>query len=117
MENKKIIYTMFNSKNEEEEVVFEARPLVSRWKFTEKVSEAAKIANGDEFKLTFEIAKRLFPEMMVKPEFPRNKVVEGKTWSIDDQIREFFENDPQTLTRLVRELMGLMTPPRKTTEE
>ena len=55
--------------------------------------------------------------MIVKPEFPRNKDVEGKTWSIDDQIREFFENDPQTLTRLVSELMGLMKPPRKTIEE
>jgi hypothetical protein len=117
MENKKIIYNMFNSKNEEEEVVFEVRPLASRWRFTERVSEAAKIANGDEFKLSVEIAKRLFPEMIVKPEFPRNKVVEGKTWSIDEQIREFFENDPQTLTRLVSELMGLMKPPRKTIEE
>lgn len=117
MENKKIIYNMFNSKNEEEEVVFEVRPLASRWRFTERVSEATKIANGDEFKLAVEIAKRLFPEMIVKPEFPKNKIVEGKTWSIEVQIREFFENDPQILMRLVRELMGLMTPPRKTTEE
>ncbi|HBJ79730.1 MULTISPECIES: hypothetical protein [Fusobacterium] len=117
MENKKFIYTMFNSKNEEEEIVFEVKPMASRWQFTERISEANKVANGDQFKISFEIAKRIFPSMIVSPEFPKTKIVQGKTWEIGEQIKEFFENDPQTLSFLVNDLLGFMKIQRKKTDE
>lgn len=105
---KKLIYKMFNTMNVEEEVIFEIKPLQTRWEFSEILSKSMTISKGDEFSLTFELAKRLFPKMVVSPEFPTVKKMEGIDWTIDIQIKEFFVNDPQILNEIVRELMGLM---------
>lgn len=105
---KKVIYNMFNTIGNEEEVIFEIKPLQTRWEFTEMVSKAKMLSGGDEFKLAVEMAKLFFPKMIVSPEFPIVKKMDGVEWNIETQIKEFFINDPEILNKLVMELMGLM---------
>lgn len=105
---KVITQEMYNFENKKEEVIFQVKSMDNRWKFTELVSEARAVSGNDEFKLTLEIAKRLFPEMIVEPVFKKEIMKDDRIWGIETQIKEFFYNDPQKLSIIVRELMGLM---------
>lgn len=117
MENKKVKYTMINTVGEEVEVVFELKPLPTRWEYTEIVSAVQNEAKGDIFKLSFGLAKKLFPRMVVSPAFPVKKTMNGIEWTIDTQIKEFFINDPEAMQSVVFDLMGLMKAPRTKEEE
>lgn len=109
MENKKVQIEMYNSADEKIKVLFEISPMKNRWKYTEIISEAKAKTGNDEFKLAQEIAKGLFPEMVKSPKFELiKKVSEDVSMTIDQQIKEYFINDPQKLIQVVQVLMGFM---------
>lgn len=109
MENKKVQIEMYNSADEKVKVLFEIKPMKNRWEFTEIVSEAKAKAGNNEFKLTQEIAKGLFPKMLVSPKFELvKKISEDVSMTIDQQIKEYFINDPQKLSQVTQMLMGFM---------
>lgn len=105
MENKEI--SMYNIKDELETVIFEGKPMANRWRYSELIAEATTLAKGNNFMLTFEIAKRIFPIMLVSHDF-KTKTIEGRQFTTQDQIKEFFINDPDKLAEVVYFLMGLM---------
>lgn len=110
MENKKISFEMYNSKDEKVGVIFELKPMRNRWKFTEIVSESKARTGNDEFKLAFELAKKLFPEMVASPKFELTKKISDElTIGIEEQIKEYFVNDPAKLSLVVANIMGFMT--------
>ncbi|MGL5126150.1 MAG: hypothetical protein ACRC6U_09265 [Fusobacteriaceae bacterium] len=99
---------MYDVTDTEVEVEFEINLMKSRWEFTEIVSAAQVRAAGDNFKFSVELAKILFPKMIVSPEFPKTKKVNDVIWTIDTQIKEFFYNDPKALDTVVSNLLGFM---------
>ncbi|MGL5428847.1 MAG: hypothetical protein ACRDAS_13150 [Cetobacterium sp.] len=104
----KFTVKMYDVTDAEVEVEFEVKLMRSRWEFTEIVSAAQVRGRGDGFKFTFELAKVLFPKMLVNPAFPVTKEVDGVKWDIDTQIKEYFYNDPKALDEVTSKLLGFM---------
>ncbi|MGL6023692.1 MAG: hypothetical protein ACRC0F_03675 [Cetobacterium sp.] len=103
------ILDYYDYKDEKVQVTIEAKPMLNRWRYTELLSEGKTKGGNDDFKITFEIAKRLFPEMMVEPNFPvKKKISDNIFLNVEQQIKEMFVNDPQKIGELVQFLMGLM---------
>lgn len=109
MENKKVQIEMYDSSDKKVKVLFEIKPMRNRWEYTEIVSDSkAKFGNND-FKLAFDLSKKLFPKMVVSPKFEiLKKIDENTSIDIETQIKEYFFNDPQALMKITTALMGLM---------
>lgn len=116
METKKIVIGMWNSRNEFENVEFEMKKMNSMWEFTKLVAEA-KAMSTNEFELSFNLGKKLFPKMLVSPVFSTIPVEKGEgiKWDLETQIKEFFYNDPQAMSDVITNLMGFMKRERPTT--